>query len=78
MAKAKAPPVRQKGEPLAHIGPWIVTCNEPGYTMLLQYGADGRQRFLTHRNAAALAAALLEALRHDPESVPTPPPRQPG
>lgn len=54
-----------KGDTLASVGPWTIVCNEPGYTMLVQY-EDGKQRFLSHRGAIALAGALLEALRNDP------------
>jgi hypothetical protein len=52
----------KRGDVLAQVGPWTITCNEPGYSMLIQY-QDGKQRFLSNDGAQALALATIEALK---------------
>ena len=64
MTRHKAPSA-QTGDVLARFGRWTITCNDPGYSVLVQY-EDGKRRYLTHDGASQLANAILEALRNDP------------
>jgi len=62
MRRKSSPP--ERGDVVAEVGLWTILCNDPGYSMLVRY-EDGRDHFLTHRSAVALAGAILEALRKD-------------